>query len=138
MLLTRRDGWQRPLCHGVWGTPGRREPPFPLARQSIVIPGDASIRRAKVRKRRILFACLPVVVVAGIPDFSLASATSSKGASSVTLTYVDDIYTDPVSSAAQKQMIQIFEKQNPGVTVKYVPKPFSQWVPTAKLALQGS
>ena len=82
---------------------------------------------------------MPVVVLAIVAAVSLASATSSNGASSgVTLTYVDDIYTDPVSSAAQKQMIQIFEKQNPGVTVKYVPKPFSQWVPTAKLALQGS
>jgi raffinose/stachyose/melibiose transport system substrate-binding protein len=91
-----------------------------------------------VRKTRILFLCASAAIVAIGAAVSLASSPSSRGADSVTLTYVDDIYTDPASSGAQQEMIQLFEKQNPGVKIKYVPKPFSQWVPTAKLALQGS
>jgi raffinose/stachyose/melibiose transport system substrate-binding protein len=92
-----------------------------------------------VRSTRLFFlltllaAVVTAAVVAGV-----SAADSRHHAASVTLTYVDDIYTDPASSGAQLEMIKSFEKANPGVKVKYVPKPFGQWVPTAKLALQGN
>jgi raffinose/stachyose/melibiose transport system substrate-binding protein len=88
--------------------------------------------------RFLLVSALAAVVVTAAVVTGVSAASAGHRAESVTLTYVDDIYTDPASSGAQKEMIASFEKQNPGVTVKYVPKPFGQWVPTAKLALQGS
>jgi raffinose/stachyose/melibiose transport system substrate-binding protein len=90
-----------------------------------------------MRKRRAPFIAL-VVMVAAVALVSSAGGVTSSGAQAVTLTYVDDIYGDPVSVKAQQAMIASFEKQNPNVKIKYVFKPFGQWVGTAKLALQGS
>jgi raffinose/stachyose/melibiose transport system substrate-binding protein len=90
-----------------------------------------------MRKTRAPFIAL-VVMLGAVALVSSAGGVTSSGAAAVTLTYVDDIYGDPVSVKAQQAMIKSFEKQNPNVKIKYVFKPFGQWVGTAKLALQGS
>jgi raffinose/stachyose/melibiose transport system substrate-binding protein len=79
-----------------------------------------------------------LVALAGVAVALSAGAVSGGAAQTVTLTYVDDIYGDPVSRKAEEEMIRTFEQQNPNVKIKYVFKPFGQWVGTAKLALQGS
>lgn len=79
-----------------------------------------------------------LVILASVAAVSQAGAGDSSSGQAVTLKYVDDIYGDPVQRKAQLEMIRTFERQNPNVKVKYEFKPFSQWVGTAKLALQGS
>jgi raffinose/stachyose/melibiose transport system substrate-binding protein len=78
------------------------------------------------------------LLVAATAAILFAGAASPSGEQAkITLHYVDDIYHDPVQRKAQEEMIRIFEQRNPNVTIKYDPKPFSQWVPVARLALQG-
>jgi raffinose/stachyose/melibiose transport system substrate-binding protein len=83
------------------------------------------------------------VVTAAVAGFCVfAGAGSSRGltdgAESVTLVYWDDIYIDESGKKANQEMIRLFEKANPGVKVKWVAKPFAQFVPTARLALSGA
>jgi raffinose/stachyose/melibiose transport system substrate-binding protein len=86
-------------------------------------------------------AVLVAALVAGCGGDDDSDTESSGGspasAEKVTLHYVDDIYHDPVQRIAQEELIRQFEADNPGVTIRYDPKPFAQWVPTAQLTLQG-
>jgi len=85
---------------------------------------------------------LACVVAALVAVGALAAAASSSvrhgTADTVELVYWDDIYTDDASKKANMEMIAAFEKKNPDIKVKWVAKPFNQFVPTAKLALQGA
>jgi raffinose/stachyose/melibiose transport system substrate-binding protein len=67
-----------------------------------------------------------------------AGASSGVRQDQVTLVYLDDIYTDTASKAAQMEMIKVFEQRNPNIKIKYVAKSFGQFVPTARLVLQGA
>jgi raffinose/stachyose/melibiose transport system substrate-binding protein len=88
-------------------------------------------------KRGLKFLCLLVGLAATAAISFAGAASSGSNQEKITLHYVDDIYHDPVQRKAQEEMIRIFEQRNPNVTIKYDPKPFSQWVPVARLALQG-
>ncbi len=88
------------------------------------------------KKRASLVALLATLI--SVAAVSTAGGGDSSSAQAVTLKYVDDIYGDPAQVKAQEAMIKSFERQNPNVNVEYEFKPFSQWVGTAKLALQGS
>ena len=89
-----------------------------------------------------VYSTLACVVAALVAVGALAAAASSSvrhgTADTVELVYWDDIYTDDASKKANMEMIAAFEKKNPNIKVKWVAKPFNQFVPTAKLALQGA
>ena len=91
------------------------------------------MRKASVYSRlgSLVLAIVAVGVLAGV-------ASSSGTQNKVTLVYLDDIYTDEASKKAQMEMISIFEKRNPNIDVQYVAKSFGQFVPTARLVLQGA
>ena len=85
---------------------------------------------------------LACVVAALVAVGALAAAASSSvrhgSADTVNLVYWDDIYTDDASKKANMEMIAAFEKKNPYIKITWVAKAFGQFVPTARLALQGS
>ena len=93
-------------------------------------------------RKSSVYSTLACVVAALVAVGALAAAASSSvrhgTADTVELVYWDDIYTDDASKKANMEMIAAFEKKNPNIKVKWVAKPFNQFVPTAKLALQGA
>lgn len=93
-------------------------------------------------RKSSVYSTLGCVVAALVAVGALAAAASSSvrhgTADTVNLVYWDDIYTDDASKKANMEMIAAFEKKYPNIKVTWVAKAFGQFVPTARLALQGS
>jgi ABC-type glycerol-3-phosphate transport system substrate-binding protein len=94
----------------VWS----RQAPLAAVRNAMAIHDRP--KEGSMRKRRAPFIAL-LVMLGAVALVSSAGGVTASGAAPITLTYVDDIYGDPVSVKSQQAMIKSFEKQNPNVKI---------------------